>query len=231
VVEVVLEAPGKNALSRALMERTLEAVRAADGAPLLLTGHGDAFSAGLNLKEVASLDVEGMRTFLETLMDLTEALFRYPGPTVAAVNGHAIAGGLILALVCDHRVVASNPRARLGLNEVALGLRFPPRLLDMVRYRVPAHHHEAVMLHGPLLAPVDAVRLGLVDETHEHPGARAREVLDSLAKLPRGAYGAMKDDLRGAVGRSDGSSHQRFIDEVLPVWTGDELKQRIARFL
>jgi len=231
VVEVVLEAPGKNALSRALMERTLEAVRAADGAPLLLTGHGDAFSAGLNLKEVASLDVEGMRTFLETLMDLTEALFRYPGPTAAAVNGHAIAGGMILALVCDHRVVSASPKARLGLNEVALGLRFPPRLLEMVRYRVPAQHHETVMLQGPLVGPDDAVRLGLADETAEDPAERARTVLGRLAKLPGPAYAAMKDDLRGSVGRSDAGSHQRFIDEVLPVWTGDELKQRIARFL
>jgi enoyl-CoA hydratase len=231
VVEVVLEAPGKNALSRSLMERTLEAVGAADGAPLLLTGHGDAFSAGLNLKEVASLDVAGMRTFLETLMDLTEALFRYPGPTVAAINGHAIAGGLILALVCDHRVVTSNPRARLGLNEVALGLRFPPRLLDTVRYRVPAQHHEAVMLQGPLVGPVDALRLGLADESADDVGARGRAVLEGLAKLPSSAYAAMKDDLRGAVGRDDAGSHQRFIDEVLPVWTGDELKQRIARFL
>lgn len=231
MVEVVLEAPGKNALSRALMERTLEAVHAADGAPLLLTGAGDAFSAGLNLKEVASLDVAGMRSFLETLMELTEALFRYPGPTAAAVNGHAIAGGLILALVCDHRVVTSNPKARLGLNEVALGLRFPPRLLEMVRYRVPSHQHEAVMLQGPLVGPADAVRLGIVEEVVDSPRERAVAVLEQLATLPPVAYGAMKDDLRGPVGRDDAGSHQRFIDEVLPVWTGDELKQRIARFL
>src|SRR5690349_6710653 len=92
-VRVVLEGPGKNALSTALMTKALAEVRAAGSRPLLLTGAGDCFSAGLNLKELATLDVAGMRTFLGALGDLVKALFLHPGPTVAAVNGHAIAGG------------------------------------------------------------------------------------------------------------------------------------------
>lgn len=231
MVEVVLAGPGKNALSRGLMASTRAAVERAAGGPLLLRGDGDAFSAGLNLKEVAALDPEGMRGFLEELMGLVDALFHYPGPTVAAVNGHAIAGGLILALVCDHRVGSRQPRARIGLNEVSLGLRFPPRLLDMVRYRIPAHHHEAVILRGPLLGPDRALAHGLLDELDDDPVAAGRETLAQLAAIPHDAYVALKHDLRAGVGEDDPSSHDRFVRDVLPVWTGPALKERIARFL
>jgi enoyl-CoA hydratase len=231
VVEVVLEGVGKNALSLEMMAATKAAVEAAGGQPLLLRGAGDAFSAGLHLKEVGSLQPAGMQDFLETLMGLVEVLFRYPGPTVAAVNGHAIAGGLILALVCDHRVGPAGARAKIGLNEVSLGLRFPPRLLDVVRCRIPAHHHETVILRGPLLSPEEALAHGLLDELSDDVVATARARLEGLSKLPPVAYAALKDDLRQAVGRNDADAQRRFLEEVLPVWTGPELKQRIAAFL
>lgn len=86
-----LEGPGKNSLSSGLMERTLAAVREAGDAPIFLTGGGDTFCAGLDLKEVASHDEPGMVSFLGLLEDLVQALYEHPGPTVAFVNGHAIA--------------------------------------------------------------------------------------------------------------------------------------------
>ena len=231
VVEVVLAGEGKTALSRRLMEATLSAIEAARGEPLLLRGDGDAFSAGLHLAEVASLEPDAMRSFLDVLTELAGALFHYRGPTVAAVNGHAIAGGLIVALMCDRRIATASPKARIGLNEVALGLRFPPRLLEMVRYRIPAHHHETVMLQGPLVPPDMALQLGMVDALAEEPVSAGREALLQLSRLPARAYADVKLDLRGQVGRPSPDNERRFLDDVLPVWTGPELKARIAAFL
>ena len=110
MVEITMAWKAKNALGTETMTDLRTRLRAAAGAPVLLTGTGDAFSAGLNLKEVASLDVAGMRAFLELLESLMTELFQYPGPVVAHVNGHAIAGGCILALACDHRVAAGGRR-------------------------------------------------------------------------------------------------------------------------
>lgn len=231
MVEIVLEGPGKNALGSTMMARVLERVRAADGAPLLLTGSGDALSAGLDLHEVGSLTPDGMEGFLRALEDLVAALFHYPGPTVAAVNGHAIAGGAILALCCDHRVATADPRARIGLNEVALGLRFPPRVLAMVRYRVPAAPLEQVLLGAGLHGPQDALRLGLVDEVAQDPVSVARARLAALAAHPARAYAATKADLRGAIGEPDPAAERAFLSEVLPVWTSEELRGRIRAFL
>ena len=123
---IKLEGPGKNSLSTELMTRTLASVREAGDAPLFVTGEGDVFSAGLNLKEIVSLDDAGLRRFLEVLEQLVQALYEHPGPTVAWVNGHAIAGGCVMTLCCDVRVMTTRAGVRIGLNEVALGLRDPP---------------------------------------------------------------------------------------------------------
>src|SRR5262249_12661406 len=103
--ELTLAAPGRNALGAAVMEDIRSRLHAAAGRPVLLAGSGGAFSAGLNLKEVAALDRDGMARFLDLLETLIEELYCYPGPVVAAITGHAIAGGCVLALCCDHRVI------------------------------------------------------------------------------------------------------------------------------
>jgi enoyl-CoA hydratase len=164
MITLTMRAPGKNALSTELMTWLTDELSRAGGEPVFLTGGGDAFSAGLNLKEVASLDAPGMDRFLATLEKMVTALFEYPGPTIAWVNGHAIAGGCVVALACDHRLVTPDPRVRIGLNEVPLGLRFPPRTWRLVRHRIPAHAIERVILEGGLHSPSVALRLGLVDE-------------------------------------------------------------------
>lgn len=228
-VEITLEGPGKNALGTDLMERLDAALDSAGGRPVLLTGAGDTFSAGLNLKELATLDPAGMQRFLRRLGAVTERLFRYPGPTVACVNGHAIAGGCILAVACDHRVATSRVSARIGLNEVALGLRFPPGILEILRYRVT--RLEPVVLGSALVAPAQALAYGLVDEVAEDPLPVARARLAALGALPRKAYADAKLDLRRAVQSWDDAAERAFLDQVLPVWNSPEIKATIQAFL
>src|SRR5689334_8594507 len=99
--EITLNGPGKNALGTEMMRWILARLDEAAGRPVLLTGAGDALSAGLHLREVAGLDAAGMLAFLRLLEACMSALYLYPGPTVAAVNGHAIAGGCVLVECCD----------------------------------------------------------------------------------------------------------------------------------
>ncbi|HEY2509433.1 MAG TPA: enoyl-CoA hydratase/isomerase family protein, partial [Polyangiaceae bacterium] len=166
-VEITMNGPGKNALGTEMMTWLLEQLARANGAPVLLTGTGDAFSAGLNLKEVASLDGDGMVRYLRLLERCMSAFYQYPGPVVALVNGHAIAGGCVLTMACDYRVAKRDPKIRIGLNEVSLGVPFPPRVLRIVRSRlVPAS--EVPVLLGAELFPVEkAQALGLIDEASD----------------------------------------------------------------
>jgi enoyl-CoA hydratase len=225
---ILLSGPGKNSLSTPLMERMLSEIRAAKDEPLFLTGEGDAFSAGLNLKEIAEHDVGGMTKFLGTLEELVKALFEHPAPTVAFVNGHAIAGGCVMTLCCDLRFMTARPGPRIGLNEVALGLRFPPLTFEMTRRRVSAQLLERVLLEAALYDAPNAQRLGLVDEIGEEADARA--MLEKLAAHPREIYAAAKQAMRGTLTVPE-EERRRFIDETIPYWASPALKERLRSVL
>ncbi|MCW5834286.1 MAG: enoyl-CoA hydratase/isomerase family protein [Labilithrix sp.] len=225
---IILSGPGKNALSTALMARTLDAVRAAKHEPIFLTGDGDAFSAGLNLKELSNLDVAGMTTFLETLEELVKALYEHPAPVVAWVNGHAIAGGCVLALSADVSVLTGKDGARIGLNEVALGLRFPPLTFAMARARLTAPALERVLLESALYEADDARALGLVDVVGEESLARA--TLSKLASHPRDIYAATKLLLRPRLEVAD-ADLRRFREDTIPYWASPERRAALLSVL
>lgn len=231
MVELVLSGTPKNALSRALMERVTREVKAARGQPVLVRGDGDTFSAGLHLKELASLDAAGIAAFLGALEDMVDALFSHDAPLVAAVGGHAIAGGCVIALACDARIATSSPRARVGLNEVALGLTFPPKTWRLVRHAVPAPSAPRVLLGGALFAPEQALALGLVDELADEPLARAQARLAELAAHPPAAYAEVKRALRAGVLDVTPAERARYHDVVLPMWRSDDLKARLLAVL
>jgi enoyl-CoA hydratase len=213
MLEVVLEGPGKNALGSALMRQLIDALGRAAGGPVLLRGAGDAFCAGLNLKEMAGLDAAGMQAFLALLEDMVQALYEYPGPIAAAVNGHAVAGGCVLALGCDWRVMTTAPGARIGLNEVAIGARFPPRTWAMVKARLPA-------------ASIERVGLGLVDELADDPLTVAKDRLAVLARHPRDAYAVAKRGIRGVLAPGE-EALARWAREDLAAWTSPQFRALI----
>lgn len=230
MIDLTMSAPGKNALGIASMQHIVKTLKEAKGEAVFVTGAGDAFSAGLNLKEVASFDPPGMQHFLEVLEEMVDVLYNYPGPTIAWVNGHAIAGGAVVALACDVRLVKIDPSIRIGLNEVPLGLQFPPKTWRMVKARLPSHTIDRVVLQGNLFAPADARRLGLIDEvlsTEEE----ARDVAERLAQAPAHAYAAAKRAIRGGVLDISEAERKRFLDEAIPRWTSPELKAKLAAVL
>jgi enoyl-CoA hydratase len=225
--DLVLEGEGKNALGTKMMESILARLEAAKGEPVLFSGAGGVLSAGLDLKEIASLDAPGMQRFVELVEELMARIFDYPAPTVACVNGHAIAGGCVITICCDHRVMTTDERARIGLNEVALGLVFPPKIFRIVRCRVPPRALHEVVLRGALYSPKDALRLGLVDELAEDPRATSEARIAELAAHPRSAYTAAKRTLREGVTSFAGAEYRAALAAALPAWTSDEIKQRV----
>jgi enoyl-CoA hydratase len=231
MIDVVIEGVGRNALSTVVLTSLRDALRAAGDAPVLLRGAGGCFSAGLNLKEVAALDLPSMRRFLTLLDETFEALYLHPAPVVALVEGHAIAGGAVLALCCDWRVSATDERARLGLNEVALGLQFPPKTWAIVHARLPVAARERVLLGAGLHGPAEALALGLVDELSAEPEARARAVLAALAAHPRDAYAATKRSMRAGVVALSAEARAAFEAEVAPRWVADDVKARMLAVL
>ena len=231
ICTIRLAGPGKNALGTDMMRFLIDALHQADGQPVLLTGVGDTFSAGLNLKELLRLDGAGIKAFLQLLDDLLQRVFYYPGPIAAAVNGHAIAGGCLLALFCDVRIGIDTPSARIGLNEVALGLAFPPQLLAMVRRCLPYPQVETVVLDAELYPMHRAVELGLLDGVATDVVAVAEERLARRAAHSPSAYRESKNALRGNRPETSPADAQNCVDRILPLWTSDAVKTKIKAAL
>lgn len=230
--EILISFPAKkNATSTATLEALARDLAAAGNAPVLLTGAGNVFSAGLDLEEVANLDAARARRLLDALEGVVEALFLYPAPTVALVNGHAIAGGCVLALCCDHRVAVSDPKARIGLNEVAAGLAFPPRTLAMIRARLGGPRAEVAVLGARLYDPVSARDAGLVDEVAEDARPVALARLEALSRHPREAYTRAKHALRGGALAVSKADLRAFEQDVLPRWCSPETRAAALRLL
>lgn len=219
--EVVLSGRGPNMLSVGMLERFAEEIAAADGEPLLVTGAGEAFSSGLDLDELASLDAAGLERLLVAMELATRRLYLHPAPTVALVNGHAVAGGCLLSQCCDVRIGVEEPKLRIGMTGVSLGLVYPPFVLEVFRHRVPAPGVETVLLSAKRFSVTEALALGLLDRVAPRSEARAlaEAALNERAALPRRAYAAAKLTLRTPLPEPDAASKQ-FFAEVLPSWVG-----------
>jgi enoyl-CoA hydratase len=199
---------------------TMRAGHADDVGAVLLTGTGGCFSAGLDLRQLSESGPRGMRLLLLTLNRTLLTLFSYPGPLVGALNGHAIAGGLMLAMCCDYRV-APRERCKIGLTEVRVGVSFPIAGLEIVRSELDAATLRHLAQIGRNIDAKEAHRRGVVNELHDAASVlpRAIETAADLARVPRAAYVGTKHQLRGdAIERI-----KRWVDAsddpAMPIWT------------
>lgn len=165
VTVLTLDHGRANALSVDLLVALRDAVdgEAADPARgLVLTGAGSMFSAGLDLLALDGASRDDVVALGDALATAAEALFAHPRPTVAALNGHAIAGGALLALACDRRLLVEGS-ARFGLTEAQLGLVVPPSLIEMLRHPLGRADLEHLLYSGSLLDAEETLRRGVVD--------------------------------------------------------------------
>lgn len=171
ILELRLARPPVNALSPALVAQLRPALADAAGQgfrAVVLSGQPKMFSAGLDVVELLQLDRAGMVAFWNDFFGLMAALARSPIPTVAAITGHSPAGGAVLSIFCDYRIMARSPDPekpfRIGLNEVQVGLTVPEVIQLALRRLIGAHRAERLMVAGAMVDSDEAQRIGLVDE-------------------------------------------------------------------
>lgn len=190
--ELRLSRPPVNALDPALCRAIADAVAAAasDGVGgIVLAGGPKVFSAGLDVPYLVSLgeDRRALHEAWNAFFLAARAIANAPILVVAALAGHAPAGGCVLALCCDYRVMASGPFS-IGLNETQVGLVAPEGIQHLLRRTVGPHRAERLLLAGELVQADAALAMGLVDELVEidHVATRARVWLEQMLQLPRG---------------------------------------------
>ena len=234
IAVVRLNAPPVNALDREVLleiTATLRAIEATDARAVVLTGSGSAFSAGADLFRVLNEGDEYLRTSLAALTEAFGTLFQFPLPVVAAVNGHAIAGGAVLVCASDHRISAAGNH-KIGFAELRVGVPFPAWALEIARWGTSPANFQEVVYFGRSYDPEGAKARGLLDEIVDGGElmARARSAAERLATIPPVSFRLMKEAMRRPVVErvlaseaADGAARE--------AWGSEEVRAAIRRFL
>jgi len=197
--------------------KTLEAEPEAKS--IVLTGGGRFFSFGFDIPEFLSFSKEEFSKYLANFTGLYTYLFLYPKPVVAALNGHTIAGGCMLALACDHRVMVTG-KPRISLNEIGLGASVFAGITEMLRFWVGGANAASILYSGAMYSAEEARSLGLVQEvtTEEELMAAARKAASVLASKNPPAFASIKSLLRKPVGEEMIRREKDSIREFVDIW-------------
>jgi enoyl-CoA hydratase len=195
---------------------------------VVITGAGTAFSAGVDLHRIVAGGQPYIQEFLPALSDAFLAIFDHPGPVLAAINGHAIAGGCVIAAACDVRMMSLG---KIGLAELSVGVPFPPVAMEILRHAIgPAAGH--LVLTAALLDASQAQSIGLV-----HDVTGPDDLLDSainraqqMAQIPAEVFAFSKRQLQQPA-RDRIAARSGGDEAVLAMWSSDRTQAAIARYL
>lgn len=199
---------------------------------VVLTGSGSIFSAGVDLKRILDGGREYANRYIPVLDEVLEQLFVFPRPVVAAVNGHAIAGGCILALACDYKIMATG-KGRMGVPELKVGVPFPASAFEIVKFSAPRSEVQALYYRAETLLPEEVKACGLVDELAEPDDlmTRAVEVAAEFAAIPGESFELTKRMLRSPAVSSMEHNREVYGRSVLDRWSHDETYAHIRGYL
>ncbi len=199
---------------------------------IVLTGTGGIFSAGLDLKRVPKTDQAGSDDLVLTLNRAFAAVYGLAKPVVGALNGHTIAGGMVLALCCDYRIAACG-EAKFGLTEVRVGVPFPEVAYAVIADQLPPHTLRRMVQFGENMNGEAALAAGAIDELVA-PGdleGRAVEMAGQCLAVPQRGYAEVKRQLRGPVIERNQLLVNAKRDKYLGNWIDDEARQAATRVL
>jgi enoyl-CoA hydratase len=234
VAVVRVDRPPANAMDPGLLADAVaatEELAAAEPGAVVLTGRPGFFSAGADLKVVPTLDADGQRAMVDGINGLCMAWYGLPRPVVCAVNGHAIAGGLVFALCADYRVAAAD--GRYGLTELRAGVPYPTMAIAVVAAELSAPAARRLVLRADLVDAADLRELGAFDEVvpNDEVLDRALVVARDLGALPSSAHAATKRRLRAPTLALAARLQAGEADPLGDAWTDADTASRAAAIL
>jgi len=225
-----LRASNANAMNARVLEALAEGLaeaRAANLQGLILTGYDRFFSAGLDLVEIYEFDREQMRRFITHWENAMVELFVFPMPVVAAINGAAAAGGCLMALACDYRVMAQG--TTIGMTGIRFGISLPAAALEIFREVVPAANSAHVLYSGKLFTSDEALKLGLINEAVQSEDllTTAWQRLRELSQHAGNPIAALKIRLRQNTLARIKQSADEMREKFLDLWFSPDTRKEI----
>jgi Delta3-Delta2-enoyl-CoA isomerase len=195
---------------------------------VIFTGDGPFFSFGFDIPEFLSYSKEAFSRFLRKFTSLYTYLFTYPRPIVAALNGHAIAGGCMLALAADYRIMVSG-KGRISLNEITFGSSVFAGSVAMLKFLVGAKNAHTILYDGTMFSAPVALQLGMIDQvsSDENLVADAREMAKRLAAKDAAAFRSMKGLLRAPVADEIAGYEEKSVQEFVDIWYSERTRKHL----
>ena len=222
-----------NAIGAEFLERlALLTDELGDARAAVMTADGSVFSAGLDLPAVVPLGRAAMRGLMKQFEAVLLRLFELPIPLIAAINGHAIAGGCVLSLLADVRIAADRD-LRIGLTETQLGVGLPVLVMEALRAQVPGSSLAPIALEGKVFSPREALQLGLVHEIAPDGELLPRSLrrASALAALPPEGLRHAKASLRAPVGRRIRELGEADVERWLDAWFSPATQEKLRAAL
>ena len=195
---------------------------------IIFTGSGKFFSFGFDVPEFLNYSKSDFIRFFEKFTNLYTYLFLFPKPIVAALNGHAIAGGCMLATACDLRLMVTG-KAKISLNEITFGAPVPAGSVEMLRYCVGTSNAQSILYSGAMYSAEEAFQLGLVDQvsTEDNLAEDARNIAQELAQKDSFAFRSIKHLLRKPVAEEMIKREKNAILEFVDIWYSEQTRENL----
>jgi len=197
---------------------------------VILTGAGKFFSFGFDIPEFLGFTKESFVDYLTSFTDFYTQLFLFPKPVVAAVNGHAVAGGCMIATACDVRIMAAG-KGKISLNEITFGASVFAGCVAMLKHYVGGRNAERILFSGDMYDAEEARRLGLVEEVAppEDLMARAEEQARRLAAADSVAFASIKRLIRGPIADEMRRREADSVREFADIWYSEATWKRLQK--
>jgi enoyl-CoA hydratase/carnithine racemase len=232
IATVTLSRRKVNALNEAVIEELNACLKELEGAAdvrgVILTGRGKFFSFGFDIPEFLSLPKESFARYLTKFTDLYRYMFLYPKPLVAALNGHTIAGGCMLATACDYRLMISG-KARISLNEITFGSSVFAGSVELLRYWTGDKNAQTILFSGAMYSAEEALKLGLIDQVPSEANllSEANEVARQLASKDSAPFGSVKRLLRKSIAAEMARRECDSVAEFLEIWYSESTWKKV----
>ncbi|MBM4328588.1 MAG: enoyl-CoA hydratase/isomerase family protein [Deltaproteobacteria bacterium] len=222
-----------NAINEALVMELTERLQQLAADPqvkaVILTAAGKFFSFGFDIPEFLSFSREDFTRFLTNFTSLYRKLFLFPKPVVAALNGHTVAGGLMLATACDRRLMVPG-KSKISLNEITFGSTLTAGFLEMLVFLVGTRDAQRMVYSGAMYTAEEALTIRLVDQvcSPETLMDEAQRIACAMAQLDSRAFASIKLLLRQPIGDRMREREPDSIKEFVDVWYSGETRKQLA---
>jgi enoyl-CoA hydratase/carnithine racemase len=234
IATVILQRGKVNALNEPMVDELSETFyileKDREAKSVIITGSGKFFSFGFDVPEFLPYSKSDFVSYLEKFTNFYTYLFQFPKPVVAALNGHTIAGGCMLATACDFRVMASG-KGKISLNEITFGAPVFGGSAEMLRFCAGSRNAQSILYSGTMYSAEEALGLGLVDQVSSYDDLleNARKVARDLGAKDSSAFSSIKKILRKPVTEEMVKREKDYILEFADIWYSESTREKLKQ--